>query len=367
MTAGEAETLLSAKGYVKSVYQAMIGAKVPGRIERIFVKEGDKVTGPVFDDQGRETEPGQILAILEHEELVAQLDSRRAMLDRTRAELEEAKSDRDLQQSKYRRRTQLQARGTVTGEEMEQYLSDLRSAETKVNALEAGMKMQDAMIREISIQVEDMFVRAPHSGTITEKGADVGETILLGGMGAASGRGSVATIADLDNLEVETDIAENLLSKVKPSDPETGYPGQPAEIVVSAVADRRYRGRLTRIIPMGDRTRGTIKVRVRIEDADDRLFPELAATVHFLPDKTNQDPETVKPLLFAPKSAIVEEAGLLHAWVVDSKGVIQKRPVEAVLSADSLARVESGLNSGDQVVLDPGPSLREGQLVEVAE
>jgi RND family efflux transporter MFP subunit len=187
----------------------------------------------------------------------------------------------------------------------------------------------------------------------------VGETILLGGMGAASGRGSVATLADLTHLEVETDIAENLLSRVTV--------GQPAEISVSAVPEHKYRGKLTRIIPMGDRTRATVKVRVEVLDPDDQLFPDLAATVHFLPDKALENPNAGKSFLFVPKAAIVEENGFQYAWVLAQNGSVSRKKIEVVISGDDLARVEKGLDAGAKVVLNPPKTLGEGQVVTLAE
>lgn len=349
MTTGEAETLLSAKGYIKSVSQAMIGAKIPGRVSKLLVKEGDKVHGPTA------TEPGQVLAILEHEDLKAQKASREAMLERTIAEIEEAETDFKLKEAKYKRRAQLQSRGTVTGEEIEQYYSDWRMADNKVAALRAAVKVQQAMVHEIDTQIQDMFIRAPFDGTVTEKGAEVGETILLGGMGAASGRGSVATLADLSNLEVETDIAENLLARVAV--------GQPAEIAVSAVPGVHYRGRLERVIPMGDRSRGTVKVRVKILDPDEHLFPELVSTVHFLPDKAVENPNTGKTFLFVPKAAVFEADGHQYVWTVDSKSRVHQKQVEAVVTNDDLARIEKGLQAGEKVVLNPEKGLKDGQTV----
>jgi RND family efflux transporter MFP subunit len=359
MTTGEAETLLSAKGYIMAVNRASIGAKMPGRVERMLVKEGDRVKGPVLDADGNVVTPGQALAVLEHDDILAQLDSKLAMLDRTRAELSEAQIDRDFKKTKYERRAQLQSRGTVTGEEMEQYASDYRMAENRITALQAAQRMQQAMIRETKILIDDMTLRAPFDGTITEKGADVGETILIGGMGAASGRGSVATLADLANLEVETDIAENLLSRVTV--------GQPAEISVSAVPQHKYRGKLTRVIPMGDRTRATVKVRVQVLDPDDQLFPDLAATVHFLPDKALENPNAGKSFLFVPKAAVVEENGFQYAWVLAPNGAVSRKKIDVVVSGDDLARVEKGLEPGAKVVLNPPKSLTQGQIVTLAE
>ncbi len=383
MTTGEAETLLSAKGYVKSEYQAMIGAKIPGRVARLFIKEGDEVPA------------GFVLAELEHRDLDAQLAQREAMLKRTEAErregeaklkgaqadLQMAQADFALKDLKANRRTQLGSRGSVTGEELEQYLYDRKMAQNKIDSLKAAIAAQEAalaaqdaasaaqqaMIDEMRAQIEDMKVKAPHAGTVTEKGAEVGETILIGGMGGASGRGSVATLADLKNLEVDTDIAENLLAHVEPPSAPGRDDGQPAEISVSAVPSRRYQGRLTRIIPMGDRTRGTVKVRVKILDPDRLLFPELVATVHFLPKKGGTPSSAGQTFLFVPKAALVEEAGHQHVWRLGNKGKVQRQMVEVVVTKDDLARVEKGLRAGDKVVLNPPATLHDGQVVSVAE
>jgi multidrug efflux pump subunit AcrA (membrane-fusion protein) len=136
---------------------------------------------------------------------------------------------------------------------------------------------------------------------------------------------------------------------------------------VSAVADRRYKGRLVRVIPMGDRSRGTVKVDVEILDADARLFPELAATVYFLPDKEAKNENEGKTFLFVPKSAVFSENGHDHVWVVDAKQAIKKRQVEVAVSNDDQARVEKGLEAGEKVVLKPAKTLKDGEVVQVAE
>src|SRR5262249_16591317 len=138
-------------------------------------------------------------------------------------------------------------------------------------------------------------------------------------------------------------------------------------VAVSAVPDRRYQGRLRSIIPMGDRARGTVKVKVAILDPDDRLFPELVATVHFLPKKTQKKNDRAGSSLFVAKAPIVEEAGNFHAWVIDSKSVVHKQVVEVVVTNDDLARVESGLKAAQTVVLNPPKTLKDGEAVKVLE
>ncbi len=347
MTVGEAETLLSAKGYLKSRQQAMIGAKVAGRVEKVLVEEGTKV------------KQGDLLAVLEHDDMDAILESRRAMIERSKAELEEARADLGYKSNKAERTLRLRSRGQAALEEAETNVAARDMAAARVKALEASISLQEASAREVEATIQNMNIIAPFDGTVVEKAAEVGETITPGGMGAASGRGSVVTLANLDQLEVETDIAENLLARVAI--------GQPAEVSVSAVPGKRYRGQLRRIVPMGDRARGTVKVYVEILDPDDRLFPELVATVHFLPDQSLSNPDAEKTWLFLPKSAIVEEAGHAFVWVVDRESTVRKQGVKVVVTEDDLARVEEGLKAGDTVVVAPPKTLRVGEAVKVAE
>jgi RND family efflux transporter MFP subunit len=347
MTTGEAEKLLSAKGYLKSRHQAMIGAKVPGRVEKMYVEEGSKV------------KKGDVLAVLEHNDLNAILASRQATLQRSRAELLEANVDLKEKDREARRANRLHAQKTVSVEEVEKANAAREMAAARVAALEAAIKLTEANIREIEETIRNMSLFAPFDGTVVEKQGEEGEVITPSAMSASIGRSAVVSLANLSLMEVETDIAENLLSRVGLN--------QPAEISVSAVSNKHYRGRLRQIIPMGDRSRGTVKVKVEILDPDEHLFPELVATVHFLPDKALNNPNATRSFLFVPKAAVFEENGHEYTWVVDGKSRVQKRHVEVAVTNDDLARVESGLKGGESVVLNPPKGLREGAAVKVSE
>jgi RND family efflux transporter MFP subunit len=169
----------------------------------------------------------------------------------------------------------------------------------------------------------------------------------------------VVTIANLSKMEVETDIAENLLSRIGPA--------QPAEVSVSAIPSRRYHGRLRQIMPLGDRTRGTVKVKVEILDPDDKLFPELAATVHFMPDSSAQNPQSSGAFVYVPKAAVFQKNGHDHVFVVGKGSMILERAVEVATTNDALARVESGLQPDESVVLNPARTLRDHEIVRVNE
>ena len=348
LSAGEAGAVLKAKGYLRSRFQAMIGAKAPGRVQEMLVEEGSKV------------KKGDLLAVLEHDDIQAQLASREAMVARSRAELAESQADLELKRLRAARAGRLRSLGQNSEEDREQSIADYRMSAAKVDALEAGIRLQESMVAEVRTTIQDMHIVAPFDGTIVEKAAEVGETITPGGMGAASGRGSVATLANLGELEVETDIAENLLGRVQI--------GQPAEIAVSAVPGRVYEGRLRRIVPMGDRARGTVQVYVEVIDPDDSLFPELVASVNFLPMPRSYGEAEAETReaggLYAPASAIVVEGEAQSAWVVNDANHAHRRAVK-VLIEDSRARIESGLKAGDLVILDPPADLRDDDPVTI--
>jgi RND family efflux transporter MFP subunit len=347
MTSGEAEKLLTAKGYLKSRHQALIGAKVPGRVEKMLVEEGSKV------------KKGDVLAILEHKDLEALLASRKAMLQQKLAELLEAQVDLKQKVREANRANRLRAQKMIAIEDAEKAESAQGIAAAKVTALEAAIELCRANIAETEENVRIMSLYAPFDGTVVEKQGEEGEVITPSAMSTSISRSAVVSLANLAMMEVETDIAENLLSRVALN--------QPAEVSVSAVPNRRYRGRLRQIIPMGDRTRGTIKVKVEILDPDEQLFPELVATVHFLPDKALNNPNASRPFLFVPKAALFEENGHEYAWVVDARPSVHKRQVEVAVTNAELARVESGLKAGETVVVNPSKTLREGNVVKVAD
>ncbi len=205
--------------------------------------------------------------------------------------------------------------------------------------------------------IETMSLYAPFDGTVVEKQGEEGEVITPTAMSSSLGRTAVVTVADLKHMDVETDVSEGLLWKITI--------GQPAEVSVTAIPSRRYRGRLRQILPLSDRTRGTVKVKVEILDPDDHLFPELAATVHFLPSQSIHSPDVNRVYLFVPRSAIFQENGNDHVWVIAAGDVVRKRRVEVANTNDDRARVESGLKAGEAVVRNPTQALHDNEVVRV--
>jgi len=158
-------------------------------------------------------------------------------------------------------------------------------------------------------------------------------------------------------MDVETKIHESNLWRITL--------GQPALVSVSAIPSKRYRGRLRQLLPMSDRANAVVKVKVEILDPDDRLFPELAATVHFLPSESVNNPDAGRSYLFVPTSAIFRDDGRDFVWVIRPDNTLRKSRVEVVSTTSDSARVESGLKLNDAVVLSPVKTLREFETVRI--
>lgn len=345
-TGRTADAVVVATGYLESRRQAKIGARAPGRIEILNVEEGSRVN------------KGQLLAALEHADLDASLAANKAELARSQAEVAEQEVEIARTKREYERMVKLQPTRAVSETDFDVAKFQYDGAVAKLASLKAAVDLAQARVSEAEQLKENMFVRAPFDGTVISKDAEVGESILPGGLGEGSGRGSVVTIADLASLEVDCDVKEDYISRV--------VVDRPAEIAVDAVPDRRYTGKVRKVIPMGDRARATIKVKVAVVDADDRLFPEMSATVYFLPEENEKPVETAQRKILCPRDAIVEADNQSFVWRIAEER-IERVEVQTGAVNDKRTEILSGLAGGEQVVLEPSEKLHAGQRVKVAE
>jgi RND family efflux transporter MFP subunit len=204
---------------------------------------------------------------------------------------------------------------------------------------------------------ENMFIRAPFDATVISKDAEVGESILPGGMGEASGRGSAVTVADLDHLEVECDVKEDYIGRI--------VPGQSCEVAVDAVPSVRYQGRVRKVIPKGNRARATIKVKVEIVDSDERLFPDMSAKVYFLGAQASSAAETPTRRIFCESDAIGAGDTGPCVWIIGEGNLAQRVEVTTGPARDGRTEITGGLAGGERVIIAP-PGLTPGQRMKIA-
>ncbi len=213
----------------------------------------------------------------------------------------------------------------------------------------------EANARNSRVAVDYTLIRAPFDGVILSKSANVGDMITPFSS-ASESKGAVVTMADMGTLEVEADVSESSLSKVKV--------GQPAEIVLDALPDSRFRGRISRMVPTVDRAKATVMTKVRFDDLDPRVLPEMSAKVAFLTQEIT--PEQQKPLTAVSPDAIVQRDGRTVLFVVRGDRAVAV-PVTPGAKLGDLTAITGEAKSGDKAVLKPAADLADGALVKVAQ
>ncbi|MCL4236563.1 MAG: efflux RND transporter periplasmic adaptor subunit, partial [Deltaproteobacteria bacterium] len=266
------------------------------------------------------------------------------------AAVKQAEAERDLAESTHKRAKELLAKSYISTTEFEQ-------AESRARVASAQLESARANAHLASVNLESTRVRAPFDGTVLRKDAELGEVVSPAGAGGAFTRTSIVTMADLATLEVEVDVNEAYIARIRGD--------QPARISLDAYPGVEFRGRVRQVVPTADRQKATVLVKVAIDDKDSRIMPEMAAKVVFL-DEAPDPAAPVEPRrVTAPAAAVVTSGSATKVWVVD-KAVTKSVAVKTGTSIGSEIEILSGLSGGEKVVVNPPGGLRDGQTVRVA-
>jgi HlyD family secretion protein len=326
--------ILTASGYVVARRKAVVSAKIQGRLSELRVEEGSVV---------RE---GETLARLESTDYEASVWRAQAAVQRAEADL--AEYQRQLRLS-----DDLAKQRIVSEDQREAAASRVRIAEAQLAQAGADLAFAEA-------QLQNTVIRAPFSGVVVKKMAEVGESVapIPPGVNISTSSGAIVALADLATLEVEADVAEANVAKVAS--------GQPAEVTVEAIPDRRYKAVLRQVIPTADRTKATVQVKVTILDKDKDLKPEMSAKVTFLePEKKASTPAgAAAPVVLVPRSAVVARDGKPTVYLVRD-GKAQARAVVLGTERQGQVIVEEGLSGGETLVAKPGDELKDGAAIRV--
>lgn len=335
-------TLLNASGYVVAQRKAAVAAKITGRLEWIGVQEGSRVKS------------GQVIARLENLDTsalvnqgVAGVQNARANLDQARAELEDAEKF-------YQRQNELIKQGIISQAEFDTAQSRFKRAKAAVAAAAAAVRVNESTLQGARVSYGYSLIRAPFDAVVLTKNADVGDIITPLGA-AANAKAAVVTIADLSSLQVEADVSESNLDKVKV--------GQPCEITLDALPKARFRGVLETIVPTADRTKASVMVKVRFLDLDPSILPEMSAKVAILSRPATAEDQ--KPKVALNSGTITRVNGRDVVYLVDN-GQVRLTPVTAGSRIGELTEV-SGVKPGDKVALRPLDKLADGKKITVAE
>jgi HlyD family secretion protein len=273
----------------------------------------------------------------------------RAQLEKAKADLGIARADyEDAKLSLERAKTLLRSNLTPQAE--------VDAAEARFNRVRASILAAEAGVAAIGVALEYTRIRAPFDGTVLTKNADVGE-VFAPFAASANSKGAVVTMADMNSLQVEADVSESNIIRVRA--------GQPCEIVLDAYPEKRYAGYVHKIVPTADRAKATVMTKVAFRQRDDRVLPEMSAKVFFLSKETTPDEAGAAPKLTIPLSSVTTRDDKKIVLLIRD-GFITETPVRLGSVMNDRIEILEGLSQGDRVVVRPDLSLTSGSRVTVA-
>jgi HlyD family secretion protein len=377
----QGNTVLSVSGYVVAHHKIAVGAKVMGRVAWIGVEKGDKV------------QQGQVLVRLEDNDFRAQSNQARANLAAAQARLDQLRAGSRPQEkikdragvlqaqatltnaeSEYERAARLYREGVSSKAELDRALAQRDSARALVEAARQSSAMTDigprpeeirgaeAQVRQMKAaldyadtQLANTEIRAPVSGTVLQRIVERGEMVSPSAFGESGARTSVVALADLNDLQIELDISQADFARLKMD--------QRAEIIPEAFPNLKYSGFIAEIAPEANRAKATVQVKVKVENPDEQLRPEMNARVNFLGEEQTAQTKSA-PRVLVPKAAVVRKDGNAFVFVVKSNRV-EQRSVRLGDETGEFYYVLEGLSGGESAATTGVDKLRDGDRVKI--
>jgi len=332
-------TILNATGRVAAARKAAISTKATGRLEWLGVQEGSSVKA------------GEVIARLESLDVGASRDSATAAVNAAKANLEQGEAELRDAESAFGRAEDLFAKKFISEASLDTARARAEKARASVSSLKAAIGVAEANVRSASVAVEQTLIRAPFDGVVLTKNANVGD-IITPFSSAADSKGAVVNMADMDTLEVEADVSESSISRIRV--------GMPAEIQLDAYPDLRLLGEVSRIVPTVDRSKATLLVKVTFKERDSRVLPDMSAKVGFL--SRAPAPDERKAVTAVRPEAIAKRGGQSVVFILDKDNVAKQAPVTVLRKLGDLLEI-TGAKPGDRVAISPPEKLRDGATV----
>ena len=348
---------LTASGYVVAQRRAAVSSKATGRLLELRVREGSTVKA------------GELIARLDASDVAAAVLSaqagvaqalaglRQAEAGVAQARVEQANADAELQ-----RALGLQAQGFISAQGID---SARRRADTAragvvlaqaaVGLAQAGQALASAQLKAQGVNRDNTEIRAPFDGVVLVKNANVGDMITPFSSAAGS-QGAVVTMADMGTLEVEADVSEANVGKVRAD--------QPVEITLDALPELRFAGSVARIVPTVDRAKATVMTKIRFAKIDLRVLPEMSAKVVFLSQAPG--PADATPVTAVNPKTVVDREGRKTVFRIAGDTVEAVPVTPGRTLGDALEITGTALKPGDKLVLSPSDKLQAGDKVTVS-
>jgi RND family efflux transporter MFP subunit len=346
--AGDGGSVLDASGYVTARRQATVSSKVTGKVTEVLIEEGMRV------------EEGAVLARLDDTEARAQLALARAQLAAARSQLAEIRAQLEQADRDFARQQELFDRQLIAAQALDAARAQRDTLRARLAAAGEQIRVAQESTEVAEVQLANTVIRAPFSGMVVAKAAQPGEMISPISAGGGFTRTGIGTIVDMDSLEIQVDVNEAFINRVKP--------GQPVEATLNAYPDSKIPAEVIAIIPTADRTKATVKVRIALKRKDARIVPDMGVRVAFLERPAAEQPggAPARAGVLVPAEAVRPDGDQAVVFVY-ADGKVERRRVTPGQAVGADRQVLSGLRPGERVVVAPPDSLRDGAAVRLGE
>ncbi|MGH9773681.1 MAG: efflux RND transporter periplasmic adaptor subunit [Candidatus Acidiferrales bacterium] len=342
----KAATLLNASGYVTPRRRATVAAKITARVAKLYAEEGMRVT------------EGQVLAELDCSDWQVQLVSARADRDAAQSAIADLQVNLANANVELKRAQSLQATGIGTQQTLDAARTLVDSYSARILATREQVKAAEARVGVAQQNVNNCTVRSPFAGIVVSKDAQIGEMVSPISAGGGFTRTGIATVVDMNSIEIEVDVNEAYIARV--------LPGQRVTATLDAYPDWQIPCKVRTVIPTADRQKATVKVRISFDHLDPRILPDMGVKVAFLGDEPKQEKGEAKQLVKAlvPSAAVREDAGKSFVFLVRD-GRIERQAVSLGAARGDDVEILAGISQGDTVVVKGPEGMHEGQAVEI--
>jgi RND family efflux transporter MFP subunit len=343
---GGRSAILNASGYVTPRRRATIAAKITGR-----------VTG-VFFDEGTHVHQGQLLATLDDSDTKRALDSAKADRDASQAAITDFQVQLRLAEIELRRAEALRNAGVQSQEQLDTSSAAADSLRAKIALAKQQVQSSEMRIREAQQAVDNCVINAPYDGIVVSKDAQVGEMVSPISAGGGFTRTGIATIVDMNSNEIEVDVNESYIARVKDR--------QKVTAILDAYPDWEIPSHVRTVIPTADRQKATVKVRISFDKLDPRILPDMGIKVTFLSDEPLKKVDASAPVVAAllPTEALHDDGGKTIVFLVKNDK-LERRAVAVGNKQGTQTEIMSGIVAGDAVVMKGPVNMQDGQAVQI--
>ncbi len=342
--AGTRAQVLHGNGYVTARRRATVSSKITGKVVEVNVEEGMAV------------KEGQVLARLDDSTFKATLalaEAQAAAARRTVKENDVRLAEAKLTQS---RMTALVKEGVVGQAELDAARAQTDSIAARILALNEQIVVAERQIDLAKTDLDNTVIRAPFSGVAISKDAQPGEMVSPVSAGGGFTRTGICTIVDMRSLEVEVDVNENYINRVRED--------QDAIVILNAYPEWEIPARVITTVPAADRQKATVLVRIGFKKLDPRILPDMGVKVNFLREEGDQTTPAARPITLVPKGAVRTDNNQSFVFLITGE-TVERRAVKVGGADGDRLEVLAGLNPGDRVVVSPPATLVNGAMVRV--